>query len=524
VSGRTSVFFGALVLAFLVFGGVADRALVEQGRAAEAAARAEVGERAEQAAQSVRATLAQVEQDVQRERPWPGVMVVRRVNTAHLRAPHPSAPGYLRRPEAQLEALQSSIALSGSGLPEAVVAAVALARPDVGAHVAERLLSGHLPVDPDELPYLAEVLDVGDDVRVQSLRSRLRRAPPPTGLPAIPAFRRALTVRGSIEGWARDEVGTSGYEAPVELLLERAGVDDHTFLGEQSSSATRRVDVPDVDGLTLSVAPRDPDRIRLQGLRALLWVAVLTSIVGLAGLLRGLRREARAVERERAFLTGVTHELRTPLAAIHLFGERLAHGRGDAREYGSMVARESERLESLVERVLALPHGHGSLSVSTLDPSELVRSAVTLAAARAERRRVTLTTEMEELPSVRWDGEAVQQALLNVLDNAILHGRDGGRVQLRAVHADGVVKLAVSDDGPGIRKRDRRRIFGRFERGASASSGTGLGLYLVDRVARAHGGRVDLRTEEGRGSTFTLVLPLEPPEAPSPSNDRDAPA
>jgi signal transduction histidine kinase len=524
VSRRSQIVFGAFVLALLVFGGVADRALVEQGRAAAAAARAEVGERAEQAARSVRATLAQLEQDVQRERPWPGVVVARRLDSAFLRAPRPSAPGYLQRGEAELEALQSSTALSGSGLPEAVVAAVALGHADVSEQVAERLLLGLLPVDPAELPYLAEALGVGDDARVRLLQSRLERAPPEAALPAIPEFRRASTDSGWIVGWAREEVGVLGYTAPVELLLERAAVDDHAFLGEQSSSAARRVDVPEVDGLTLSVAPRDPGRLRLRGLRALLWVAVLVSVVGLAGLLRGLQREAKAVERERAFLTGVTHELRTPLAAIRLFGERLAHGRGDAREYGSMVARESERLESLVERVLALPQGDGRLSISTLDPSELVRSAVSLSAGRAERRRVTLTIETPDLPSVRWDGEAVRQALLNLLDNAIQHGRHGGRVGVRAVHADGVVKLAVSDDGPGIGRRDRKRIFGRFERGVTASSGTGLGLYLVDRVARAHGGRVDLVTEEGRGATFTLVLPLEPPEPPSPSNDRDPPA
>ena len=72
------------------------------------------------------------------------------------------------------------------------------------------------------------------------------------------------------------------------------------------------------------------------------------------------------------------------------------------------------------------------------------------------------------------------------------------------------VKLSVRDDGPGIRRRDRKRVFGKFERGGTETTGTGLGLYVVDQVARAHGGRVDLVTNENRGSTFTLVLPLEP--------------
>ena len=91
------------------------------------------------------------------------------------------------------------------------------------------------------------------------------------------------------------------------------------------------------------------------------------------------------------------------------------------------------------------------------------------------------------------------------------HGREGGRVEVSAASDGDSVRLSVEDDGPGIGRTDRRRIFGRFERGRTEAPGTGLGLYLVEEVARAHGGRVDLVTAEGRGSTFTLVLPSWPP-------------
>jgi two-component system sensor histidine kinase SenX3 len=84
-------------------------------------------------------------------------------------------------------------------------------------------------------------------------------------------------------------------------------------------------------------------------------------------------------------------------------------------------------------------------------------------------------------------------------------------VEVTASAGNDEVRLSVSDDGPGIGGQDRRRIFGRFERGRSEAPGTGLGLYLVEEVARAHGGRVDLVTAEGQGSTFTLVLPPRPP-------------
>jgi len=249
---------------------------------------------------------------------------------------------------------------------------------------------------------------------------------------------------------------------------------------------------------------------------ALQVVLVLACILGLAAVLRRLRREARAVSREKAFLGGLTHELLTPLAAIRLLGERLAGEKGDPKEYGSMIAAESARLQDMVERVLAATRADEKLSFTRLDPVELVRSAAKLVATRAEQREVSLEIDGSirdrALPVVVWDADAVRRALLNLLDNAIKHGRQGGRVELSAALENDRVKLSVADDGPGIGRRDRKRVFGRFERGASAGSGTGLGLYVVDRIARAHGGRVELVTEESRGSTFTLVLPVLPPE------------
>ncbi len=136
---------------------------------------------------------------------------------------------------------------------------------------------------------------------------------------------------------------------------------------------------------------------------------------------------------------------------------------------------------------------------------------VALLRPRAERRSASLELSAEPLPVATWDGDAVKGALVNLVENAIHHGREGGRVLVRAKADALAVSVSVSDDGPGIARQQRRTIFGRFVRGRTEASGTGLGLYLVEQVARAHGGRVDLETEEGRGSTFTLVLPLRPP-------------
>ena len=177
------------------------------------------------------------------------------------------------------------------------------------------------------------------------------------------------------------------------------------------------------------------------------------------------------------------------------------------------MAQESERLEGLVERVLSLARMEASPHFAPVEPAELVRSTVALLAPRAELRAVTLECRTDEIPPATWDGEAVRRALVNLVENAIRHGREGGHVEVSA-HANGsAVTLSVRDDGPGISRYERRSVFGRFTRGLTEAPGTGLGLYLVEQVARAHGGRVDLETEEGQGSTFTLILPLVPPAA-----------
>ena len=165
-----------------------------------------------------------------------------------------------------------------------------------------------------------------------------------------------------------------------------------------------------------------------------------------------------------------------------------------------------------MERVLTLTRVEQLPRFGSVDPAELLRSAVALVRPRAERRATRIECQVDEaLPMCRWDGEAVRRALLNLLDNAVSHGREGGHVTASLAASAGEVSLSVMDDGPGIGRGFGRRIFGRFERGPTDAPGTGLGLYLVEEVARAHGGRVDLVTAEGRGASFTLVLPQRPP-------------
>src|SRR5262245_7366041 len=515
MTGLRHILWAAIPATLLVFGVVADRALLDQGRLAREANRVAGQEKARLMAGSVRAVLAEVEQGVFAAKKLAGVTTGRLADPSGLVGPSVS---YRERSSGELWGFLSSEALTGSGLPEAVVAAIALDRADAKSRVAERLLSGQLPVLPDDLFQLARALAVESDSRVRTLGEDLRRVPRPSELPVAPTFRRVLTSHETIEGWSRKQGEVRRYEVPIRLLLDRAGVSDRVrpasaALLADSKSGEQIVSVPDVDGLTLAIASEGPGSLRIHTFRAVLWLAILASVLGLVVMARALGREARAISREKAFLANVTHELRTPLATIRLFGETLAEGRGNPREYGALVAQESQRLDDLVERVLAVTRVDEAPSFSLVKPAELVRSAVNLVDARAEQRAVRIDLEAcsHALPEVWWDAEAVRRALLNLLDNAIKHGRRGGQIQVRAAAEDGLVKLSVADDGPGIGRRDRKRVFERFQRGWTESAGTGLGLYVVEQVAHAHGGRVDLITEENRGSVFTLVLPVAPP-------------
>lgn len=503
--------------ALLGFGLVADRGLDGQARTARQAALSGVDEEARLTALSARAALAQVEQEVAAGRLPAGGRVERLASPPPPGALGGSSLAYGTRSRAELAKLLTSTGVTANGLPEAVVARVALGKSgETGDDVAERLLSGRLPVKPEDVAFLARALGVGDDPRVVSLPERLRRAPDVHSLPRVPHFLRTRLPPDRIEGWALDGAERLRYEVGLADVLVRAGLAGRaraaSARGARAASPWERVvPFPEVDGLALTVAVEPPGALRLVGLRVALWLLVLASGLLLFAAWRAVQREARAQAAERRFLFGVTHELRTPLSAIRLLGETLADGRGDARDYGTLIARESERLDAFVERVLAVTRIDEAMRFTPVEPAAIVASALELIAPRAARRSVALRGPGGGAPlESLWDREAVRSALLNLLDNAVVHGREGGCVAVSLSGDERTVEIRVEDDGPGIARRDRGRIFQRFARGATEAPGTGLGLYLVEQVALAHGGRVDFRSEEGKGASFALVLPRRP--------------
>lgn len=251
----------------------------------------------------------------------------------------------------------------------------------------------------------------------------------------------------------------------------------------------------------------------------LIGTAMTTIVAGLAVLALAIRRERRANELKSDFISNVSHELKTPLSIITMFGEMLASNRTkspeQATEYAEIIWRESTRLSRLIDNVLDFAKIERGMAYefAEADIGEVVRRAVDLAARRLANAGMTLDVEIAaDLPMVKLDANAVTLAVLNLIDNAIKYAVEGKRVCLALRRDSDRIVLTVRDFGPGIEADETERIFERFYRAKAMRlkpiRGSGIGLALVQHIARAHGGEVSVESTPGNGATFTLWLPV----------------
>jgi two-component system phosphate regulon sensor histidine kinase PhoR len=272
---------------------------------------------------------------------------------------------------------------------------------------------------------------------------------------------------------------------------------------------------------------KQADTERLLG-RLLVPVSLVIFAVGLGVLWLSVRAERRGAQLRSDFIANVSHELKTPLSLIRMFGELLATGKykGEAmgREYAGIINREAERLSHLIDNVLdfaRLERGKASYHFAEGHLEEVVERALDVYRHRLEKEKLRLRTEIESnLPAVRMDEGAMTLVLLNLVDNAVKYAGDGGEVSVRLRRVPGAVALSIADRGSGIAYDDQRRIFERFYRAENARvrnvRGSGIGLALVKHIAEAHGGRVEVESAPGRGSTFTVYVPVAPIMTPAP--------
>lgn len=255
-------------------------------------------------------------------------------------------------------------------------------------------------------------------------------------------------------------------------------------------------------------------------------------VLGFGAFVAGLYWTWKRIEQQRAlsqlktdFLSNVSHELCTPLTSIRLYVEMLQLKRyldeSQAAEYFAVVIGEIERLHRVVRRLLDVSQiaaGRKSFTFVPGDLKAVVSETLLLFEAQLAIPCEIHTQLADDLPQVRFDRDGISEVLWNLLDNAVKYsGRRGpwslpARVDVTLCAVDGDVRLTVADDGIGILRRERRRIFERFYRVdnplSCRASGTGLGLAMIKHIVTEHGGTVSVASTPGKGSRFTVHLPL----------------
>lgn len=250
-----------------------------------------------------------------------------------------------------------------------------------------------------------------------------------------------------------------------------------------------------------------------------LWLSFVAvrSVDGVIYAFRDLTHERRLDQEKNDFVATISHELRTPMAAVYGAAETLLRREGELtpeqnRQLVEMIAAQASRLSQITEEVLLtnqLDRGELRVEREPVDVVDVVRRTVEAMESQLPEQVEIDIALPPELGSASADPDRIQQVIVNLLDNAVKYG--GSPVRVRVEGADGHVRISVADAGPGISADDQERIFEKFYRSdpqhTRAPSGTGLGLYISRELVRRMGGRLDVSSRPGSGATFVVELP-----------------
>jgi len=267
-------------------------------------------------------------------------------------------------------------------------------------------------------------------------------------------------------------------------------------------------------------SPRGDVRRQAMLFMAAFCLLLVVIALGLGATYRVVKRESEMARLKSDFVANVSHDLKTPLSLIRMFGETLELGRAPdeatRREYYAVITRESERLTRLIDNVLDFSRIEGGRQRYELGPhpvEPLIHEVLDAFRYPLAQRGFKLdVTVAPDLPDALVDPDAIKQALANLVDNALKYSTERRRLGIGARREGEWVVIEVADEGIGIPAGETERIFEKFYRiGRSETQGTrgsGVGLALVKHIAEAHGGRVSVESRPGQGSRFALFLPV----------------
>ena len=232
------------------------------------------------------------------------------------------------------------------------------------------------------------------------------------------------------------------------------------------------------------------------------------------------QRVKRLARKQMNFVSAVSHEFRTPLAVIYSAGENLTDGVVNEEKqvllYGNLIKREGKKLSAMVEQILAFAgarSGNRKYDLRQTNVEEIIEAALSECKSLIDEKDFSIEKEIaENLPNVIADKTALSQAIQNLIANSIKYGNGNKWLKITAQNGDGRIKITVEDRGIGIAPKDLKHIFEPFFRSKRVIDeqihGNGLGLSLVKQTVEAHGGKIEAESEIGKGSRFTIHIPL----------------
>jgi two-component system phosphate regulon sensor histidine kinase PhoR len=242
--------------------------------------------------------------------------------------------------------------------------------------------------------------------------------------------------------------------------------------------------------------------------------------IGAVIVLNDVTQLRRLENGRREFVANVSHEIRTPLTSIKGFVEALKEGaikdEESTQRFLDIIDRQTNRLNTIIEDLLTLSRlesdgERDEILFQEADINELIQNAIHICQPAAEKKNITLNNKCENEVFLRINSPLIEEALINLVDNAVKYSPEGSSVDIRCKQQDKEMALQVRDEGPGIAPEHLPRIFERFYRVDRARSrkmgGTGLGLAIVKHIALIHGGRVEVKSTLGKGSKFRIYLP-----------------